>query len=125
MRRAAKPMLTGSFVFLALLLRCFGPACRQYSAQMAITINPQDRLTLWNPGIPGGIPARTSVCATIDAGAYGGGASDATAGIQAALHACPEGQLVALSARTFRIPRRLQISKGSVLRGLGPEQTQI
>src|SRR5260370_26944497 len=96
MRRAAKPMLTGSFVFLALLLRCFGPACRQYSAQMAITINPQDRLTLWNPRIPGGIPARTSVCATIDPRAYARGPRDATAGIPPRLHRCPETPAAAL-----------------------------
>ena len=37
----------------------------------------------------GGITARTTVCRTVDASTYGNGASDATAGIQAAIDACP------------------------------------
>src|SRR5712671_2775438 len=60
---------------------------------------PADRLTSWNPGIPGGIPARNTVCATVDASAYGNGALNATA----AIGACPEGQVVSLSAGTFAI----------------------
>ena len=48
---------------------------------------PAERLTTWNPGIPGGIPARTTVCATINASTYGDGTQDASAGIQAAIDA--------------------------------------
>jgi len=89
------------------------------------SIIPADRLTAWNPGIPGGLPARSTVCASIDASTYGGGAKDATAGIQAALDACPEGQVVVLSAGTFAISRTLQITKGVVLRGQGPSLTKV
>ena len=64
------------------------------------TIAP-DRRTTWNPGIPGGIPVRTTVCATLEASAYGNGLADATPGIQAAIDACPEGQVVRLSAGRF------------------------
>ena len=62
-----------------------------------------ERRTTWNPGIPGGIPARTTVCATIHASTYGNGTIDATAGIQAAIDACPVGQVVQLSAGNFLV----------------------
>jgi Pectate lyase superfamily protein len=86
---------------------------------------PAERLTTWNPGIPGGIPVRTQVCASINAAAFGNGAQDATAAIQAALDACPEGQVVSLSAGTFTVSTLLQIAKGIVLRGSGPTQTLV
>ena len=57
----------------------------------AADIMPTERRTTWNPGIPGGIPARTTVCATVNASTYGNGTVDATAGIQAAINACPDG----------------------------------
>jgi len=66
-------------------------------------ILPPDRLTAWNPGVPGGIPHRTTVYTTLNAATYGNGASSATAGIQAALNACPVGQVVQLSAGRFTI----------------------
>jgi hypothetical protein len=88
-------------------------------------IIPPDRLTTWNPGIPGGIPVRTTVCATINASTYGSGLLDATAGIQAALDACPVGQVVQLSAGDFMITSPLQLTKSIVLRGQGPTQTKL
>src|SRR5207244_2254522 len=105
-----------------------GRACSRTSSVPAAgtgSIIPAERLTAWNPGIPGGVPSRSTVCATIDAATYGNGAKDATAGIQAALDACPEGQVVVLSAGSFAISGRLQITKGIVLRGQGPSQTKI
>jgi len=72
----------------------------------------------------GGIPARTTVCATVQASTYGNGSQDASAGIQAALDACPAGQVVALSAGTFTINSSyLGITKGISLRGAGPGKT--
>jgi hypothetical protein len=116
-------MRVRSFAVLALLCVPFGRGCR--GAASFSPGSPADRLTTWNPGIPGGVPSRTTVCATLDAAAYGGGASDATAGIQAALDGWPAGQVVVLSAGTFSISRTLQITKGVVLRGQGPAQTRI
>jgi hypothetical protein len=91
----------------------------------AFRLIPSDRLTTWSPGIPGGIPARTTVCADVNAATYGNGAADATSGIQAALDTCPTGQVVRLSAGDFKITAVLRITKGIVLRGLGPAQTKL
>jgi hypothetical protein len=88
-------------------------------------ILPPDRLTTWNPGVPGGVPARTTVCATLNASNYANGLLDATAGIQAALDGCPVGQVVSLSAGTFLITSTLHLNKGIVLRGQGPTQTKL
>src|SRR3984893_3757313 len=86
---------------------------------------PSDRATTWKPGIPDGIPTRTTACATVDGAAYGGGEQDARAAIQAAIDACSEGQVVSLPAGTFAITRTLQINKGIVLRGAGPRKTLL
>jgi hypothetical protein len=85
---------------------------------------PAERLTTWRPGIPGGVPSRTAVCARVAASAFGDGRQDASAGIQSAIDRCPDGQVVELSAGTFRIDERyLLLSKGITLRGAGPGRT--
>jgi Pectate lyase superfamily protein len=86
---------------------------------------PADRLVAWTPGIQGGIPARTAVCGGIvSAETYDDGGQDASAGIQAAIDACPPGQVVQLSAGTFTIDGPfLIITKGITLRGAGAGRT--
>ncbi len=88
---------------------------------------PSDRITTWNPGVPGGVPLRSEVCASLSAATYGNGARDATAGIQAAIESCPAGEVVLLSAGTFTVNggNFLLIDKGITLRGAGPEQTTL
>jgi acyl-coenzyme A thioesterase PaaI-like protein len=83
---------------------------------------PPDRMTTWNPGVSGGIPARTTVCKTVSP--PGG---DATSTIQAAVDACPAGQVVQLSAGTFTINggNYVLINKSITLRGAGPGQTTL
>ena len=76
---------------------------------------PADRATTWNPGIPGGIPHRTQVCATVAAGGN----------IQAAINACPAGQVVQLGAGTWNLTSDLQIEKAITLRGQGPGLTKL
>ena len=90
-------------------------------------VMPPERRTVWKPGIPGGIPARTTVCATVNAAAYGNGAMDATAGIQAAIDACPAGEVVRLSAGEFAVNGAdpIRIHKGVVLRGAGASLTRL
>jgi hypothetical protein len=86
---------------------------------------PPARRTLWSPGIPGGIPARTKICATVSADRYGNGTTDATRAIQKAIDDCPEGQVVLLPAGTYRTTAFIMIPKGIVLRGAGPRLTRI
>jgi hypothetical protein len=86
---------------------------------------PDARRTVWAPGIPGGVPARTTVCATLSAAIYGDGRADAAAAIQGALDACPRDQVVVLPAGTFRISRALVLNRPVVLRGAGAARTTI
>jgi hypothetical protein len=88
---------------------------------------PSERRTPWNPGIPGGVPARASVCATLEATRYGNGTLDASSAIQAALAACPAGQVVQLSAGDFQVggPEPIRIDRPVVLRGMGPAATKL
>lgn len=86
---------------------------------------PADRATTWNPGMMGvgGIPVRTTVCSTLKPR---GGELDDTVQIQAAIDACPVGQVVQLAAGTFIINSSfLLINKGITLRGAGPSQTTL
>ena len=93
---------------------------------LAADILPAERGTAWSPGLPGGIPERTKVCAQVAASKFGNGSVDAVAGIQAALDACPEGQVVQLSAGSFLINREfLNITRGISLRGAGPGLTTL
>src|SRR5262245_19983105 len=86
-----------------------------------------DRLTAWNPGLNavGGIPHRTSICATLDASTYGNDAQDAGPAIQVALDKCPDGQVVMLSAGDFKVADRIELRSGITLRGQGPSRTRI
>ncbi|MGB7568084.1 MAG: glycosyl hydrolase family 28-related protein [Chitinivibrionales bacterium] len=88
-------------------------------------IIPTERRITWegNVGIPDGVPNRTAISATITASTYGNGTTDATNGIQTALNNCPAGQVVYLSAGTYRINSILRIPDSVTLRGAGPKQT--
>ncbi len=86
---------------------------------------PPARRTVWNPGIPGGVPVRTTVCATVPADPNGNGMADATRAIQRAIDGCAQGQVVVLPAGTYRTTSAITIPKGIVLRGAGPQRTRI
>ncbi len=80
-----------------------GAACHSSSGAAltppAIPV-PADRVTVWNPGLNsvGGIPNRTTICATVRPS---GG--DDTAAIQTAINGCPDDQVVQLAAGDFHI----------------------
>jgi hypothetical protein len=94
---------------------------------------PPDRLTVWKPGIPGGIPAVKSVHTTIDAATFGNGSTDATAAINSAIQAAGDAaartgtrQVVYLPAGTYRARGVIQMNRSDVvLRGAGPGLTKI
>jgi hypothetical protein len=70
----------------------------------------------------GGIPNRTTVCATVSPR---GGGQDDTTNIQNAVEACPVGEVVSLVAGTFTIAEGnfVQLDRGVTLRGAGPGST--
>lgn len=68
-------------------------------------------------GIPGGIPNRTTACATVTP-------AMSTASIQSAIDNCPVGQVVSFAAGTFNIGS-IHVTKGVTLRGQGPAQTYL
>ena len=69
-------------------------------------------------GVPGGIPLRTTVCATLNPGAT-------AAQINGAIAACPSGQVVFLNAGTYNLSSGIVFNnKNNVtLRGAGPDRT--
>ena len=89
------------------------------SASSTITpdvgIIPAERNFAWNPGLmsKGGIPNRSTVCATLSPGGN----------IQAALDRCRAGQVVQLSAGTYTVNNYLLMHSGITLRGAGAGQT--
>ncbi len=98
-----------------------GPLGGDSGGSIASPIAP-DRTTAWNPGIladgqlglplgTDGLPVRTTVCATVSPGGD----------IQAAIDACPDGQVVQLAAGTFTIATTITLAHGVVLRGAGSQ----
>lgn len=90
------------------------------SAAVNTSIIPADRVTVWNPGIPSGIPTRTTVCTTVNASTYGNGSTNAAGGINSAISACPSGQVVQLSAGDFLITGSINMKSNVTLRGAAP-----
>ena len=122
------PGTTGTFHVVATSVADpFKSAAATVTVGSSSGLLPPDRLTVWNLGVAGGIPNRTTVCATVNASTYGNGSSDATAGIQAAVNGCLVRQVVQLSAGVFTINggNIIQIGKGITLRGAGPGQTTL
>jgi hypothetical protein len=82
---------------------------------------PGDRMIDWSTaGIPGGIPERTTICATLSPS----GGDDSSA-IQTAIDNCPVNQVVYLSEGEYRIGARISLNKEVVLRGAGYDKTII
>lgn len=83
---------------------------------------PADRNFAWNPGLTskGGIPIRTTVCATLSPS----GSNDSPR-IQAALNACPAGQVVMLGPGRFIVNNLLLLRSSITLRGAGAGVTVL
>jgi hypothetical protein len=87
---------------------------------------PSDRITNWTPGVPGGVPNYTvRYGSTLAAGA-------STSTIQAALNAAGTaaaadgvGRVVQLGPGLFTITSSLNVPSKVVLRGAGPNSTQL
>ena len=97
---------------------CAGGACNTDSTGL---LDP-NITTTWQPGIladeqlklplgADGLPVRTTVCASPAPGAN----------LNAAIAACPEGQVVQLAAGTYTVSSVVTLNKGVVLRGAGSQ----
>jgi hypothetical protein len=85
---------------------------------------PASRVINWSTaGVTGGIPSRTTVYKTLQASSYGNGSTDASGAINSALSSCPAGQVVLLSAGTFKIAATIKVPSNVTLRGSGPQST--
>jgi len=83
-------------------------------------IDPMRSVDWSQAGIPGGIPNRTTSCATLNAGATATQISDAIA-------SCPSGQVVTLGAGTFNLSSGIDFHGKSdvTLRGAGADMTRL
>jgi len=111
-----------STIFLIILLSA------QVTHVFADNLIPADRRITWNPGIPGGIPNRTTIFANVKNAPYnavGDGVHDDTVAIQQAITACPTGQVVYIPPGTYRTSGSLNIGRFKTVRGAGPSQTKI
>lgn len=87
----------------------------------ASTLLTPDRLpppgTWESAGVEGGIPERSTLCATVAADTTG--ATSAVAAIQDAIDGCGEGEVVFVPAGTYLIDDVLRLRSGVTLRGAG------
>jgi hypothetical protein len=131
--RSRAPLIVLALVSTGFSFACSGTLTTAGAPGPPSSVDPTgllttDRATIWNPGLMavGGISNRTTTCATVNASTYGNGTQDASAGIQAAIDACPLDQVVQLSAGTFLINANyLAITKGITLRGAGATRTTL
>ncbi|MCB1097948.1 MAG: hypothetical protein KDN22_20415 [Verrucomicrobiae bacterium] len=81
---------------------------------------PEERRIDWRlSGVPGGIPKREQIFTTLtDLDASG--STDVSGEIQNALRNCPNDQVVALPAGTYRIDKSISIPHRRILRGIRP-----
>ena len=92
-------------------------------------IIPANRTMAWDPGVtvgvPGGIPKRATIGATVNAATYGTGTVDATAAIVAAIDACPNGQVVYIPEGIYKLESRIYraYANNITIRGAGPGKT--
>ena len=100
-------------IFLPLVLLVFS---LYGHAQLWSTILDSSRAIDWSSVGVGGIPARTTNCASLTSSAT-------LAQINSALASCPSGQTVALAAGTYAITGTITIPSNVTLRGAGADKT--
>src|SRR6059058_4077341 len=86
-----------TLLLFSLILLCLSTYSDAQTNPSSIEIIGVDRRIDWSQaGIPGGIPNRTAICATLNPGAT-------AAQINSAIAACPSGQVVFLNAGTYNL----------------------
>src|ERR1700680_4139216 len=90
-RVASIGVQTRRLPWLLVFLVVFGHSTNSRAQAWAGIIDPSRAIDWSSPGIPGPVPTRTTICATLNPGA-------SSSNINAALAACPAGQVVFLNA---------------------------
>src|SRR5262245_30240351 len=96
------------------------------SAQVSSILSAARRIDWSTAGVPGGIPTRTTICATLGtAGQLPTFVQSVTAAqINIAISNCPANQVVKLSTGTYNLSSGITINKDNVtLRGEGADAT--
>jgi hypothetical protein len=109
-RRRTNVVIIMRMLLAVLAVSASGPA---WAANWTSIIDPA-RATDWSQaGVVGGIPNRTTICATLNPGAT-------AAQINSAIASCPSNQVVQLGAGTFNLSGAINIRRSDVtLRGQG------
>src|SRR5437773_10751453 len=81
-------------------------------------LDPSRAIDWSHAGIPGGIPNRTTICASLDPGST-------VAQIEAAIASCPPEQVVFLTAGTFTLSAGINMKTDVTLRGAGANRTKL
>src|SRR5207249_9101850 len=108
-----------TLLLFSLILLCLSTYSDAQTNPSSIGIIGVDRRIDWSQaGIPGGIPTRTTICATLNPGAT-------AAQINSAIASCPAGQVVFLTAGTYNISGGITFNGQSnvTLRGADPDKT--
>jgi len=105
-----------SLIFLFIVL-CLS-AGSSYAQPWAGIIDSSRAIDWTSAGIPGGIPNRTAICATLNPGAT-------SSQINSAIASCAANQVVKLNAGTYNLTAGItfQGHNNVTLRGAGPDQT--
>lgn len=102
------------FIGLALLLMSPGVHAQQWSGILS-----PSRAIDWSKAGAGAIPARTSICATLNPGAT-------LAQINSAIASCPAGETVFLNAGVYAgLSGEIDMKSNVTLRGAGPDKTSL
>jgi hypothetical protein len=101
-----------------LILLCFSTYSHAQNANGII--DPSRAMDWSNVRIPGGVPVRNNICASLTSSAT-------SATINAAIAACANGQVVSLAAGTYTIANGIDFGSHNnvTLRGAGPTQTIV
>src|SRR5436309_6805615 len=92
----------------------------QTEAELWSGIIDRSRAVDWSQaGVPGGIPNRTTICATINP--YNGPADQ----INNAIASCPANQVVFLNAGTYNLSSGINLLSHVTLRGAGADETKL
>jgi hypothetical protein len=101
------------------LLLCLSLFCvSTYAEAQQAIVSPSRSIDWHGVGVTGGIPNRTTICATLNPGATAGQINNAIA-------SCPSGQVVKLNPGTYNLSTGIHFNGKSnvTLRGAGPDQT--